>query len=213
MTVAKKTTISELKVMINDKIDINKIRLRLIGKYNQPERILKNENTLSKYNVESPVRILYEELPTEETLTENEMFIVLMKRDIKNKQYTDKTIIKVNSTITSDKLYEQCREYIKAKNISIAKHIRGMYMWEAIREYDDKGKAMNLRKGQITIRDSDWIGVRNDDEEDSSKDDFNTEFDVVKYNKKIEEAKIKGALGKKGKRNIVEKPLRINIDD
>ena len=31
--------------------------------------------------------------------------------------------------------------------------------------------------------------------------------------KKMEEIKVKGALGKKGKRNIVEKPLRINIDD
>jgi hypothetical protein len=36
---------------------------------------------------------------------------------------------------------------------------------------------INLRKSPYSLKDGDWIGVRNDNEEGNDKDDFQTEED------------------------------------
>ena len=216
LTLPKKTTIDELKDNINKDIDKGNMRLRLIGKYNQPERILKEKSNLKKYNVESPVNILYENLKNKEEINEHQLFLIFMLRNIKEKKYYNKTIKIINfdkNTFDSQILYLHCREFSNWKNITVSKYIRGMYNYEIIKEYDEKGKPINLKKGQFTLRDSDWIAIRNDDEEESEKDNFMTEFDI-KENENLEKTnKILTTQNKKGKNRSIEKPLRINLDD
>mgnify|MGYP002624222439 CR=1 FL=1 len=63
LTLPKKTTVSELKLKIKENISPNLLLVRVIGKYNQLERVLKNENyDLKKYNLESPINLFVEEL-------------------------------------------------------------------------------------------------------------------------------------------------------
>ena len=226
ITIPKMTAISAIKQEIINKVnenkkenlvvDISNTRLRLIGKFGQPERVLKSEgNTqLKKYNPESPVKVLFEILSEKEIIPDNQIMLILMTRNIKTKTYTNKKIIFLsyeNNSLNSECLYKKCREYIGKEKISIAKHVRGMYTWEPIKEFDEKGKSLNLRKGQITLRDSDWIGVRDDSESESDKDDFRTEFDIMNFTRLQESGEI--VKGKKTKRTIVEKPLRINLID
>ena len=139
-----------------------------------------------------------------------------MLRNMKEKNYYNKKIKIINfdkNTFDSQILYLHCREYSNWKNITISKYIRGLYNYEIIREYDEKGKPINLKKGQFTLRDSDWIAIRNDDEEESEKDNFMTEYDI-KENEIIEKnKKILSTQNKKGKNRQAEKPLRINLDD
>lgn len=210
ITVLKKTKISEIKQMINKDIAPDKIRLRVIGKYNQPERLLKDQFQLKKYNVESPVKILYEELKEKESLSENELLLTLMLRN-DEKKYYNKSVIKAKfeKGMLSTDLYSICREYSKWEKIVIAKHIRGMYTWEKINELDEKGKPINLKKGSIALRDSDWIGIKKL-EEGKDNDEFETEFDIKN---KQSAGYSNWAKGKKTKKKIVEKPLRIEIED
>jgi hypothetical protein len=63
LVLPKKTTVSQLKLKINEKISPSLLLVRVIGKYNQLERVLKNENyDLKKYNLESPINLFVEEL-------------------------------------------------------------------------------------------------------------------------------------------------------
>ena len=181
LSLPKKTSIEELKDNINKDIDKGNIRLRLIGKFSQPERILKEKSNLKKYNVESPVNILCENLKEKEEINEHQLLLIFMLRNIKEKNYYNKKIKIINfdkNTFDSQILYLHCREYSNWKNITISKYIRGLYNYEIIREYDEKGKPINLKKGQFTLRDSDWIAIRNDDEEESEKDNYMTEYDI-----------------------------------
>ena len=216
LSLPKKTSIEELKDNINKDIDKGNIRLRLIGKFSQPERILKEKSNLKKYNVESPVNILCENLKEKEEINEHQLLLIFMLRNIKEKNYYNKKIKIINfdkNTFDSQILYLHCREYSNWKNITVSKYIRGLYNYEIIREYDEKGKPINLKKGQFTLRDSDWIAIRNDDEEESEKDNFMTEYDI-KENEIIEKnKKILSTQNKKGKNRQAEKPLRINLDD
>ena len=216
LTLPKKTTIDELKDNINKDIDKGNMRLRLIGKYNQPERILKEKSNLKKYNVESPVNILYENLKNKEEINEHQLFLIFMLRNIKEKKYYNKAIKIINfekKIFDSQILYLHCREFSNWKNITVSKYIRGMYNYEIIKEYDQKGKPINLKKGQFSLRDSDWIAIRNDDEEESEKDNFMTEYDI-KENENLEKnKKLLSSQNKKIKNRSIEKPLRINLDD
>jgi hypothetical protein len=57
LTLPKKTTVSQLKLKINDKISPNLLLVRVIGKYNQLERVLKNENyDLKKFNSSKDIK-------------------------------------------------------------------------------------------------------------------------------------------------------------
>ena len=239
----KKTTILQLKSKINEKISPGLLLVRVIGKYNQLERILKNDNyDLKKYNLESPINLFVEELekPIFNTNTntnnneentnndktknkkgkkanikenkDNEIMIILMQRNSKEKKYENKTlryILNDPNVFGTKDLYEMCRIHSGWMNISIAKYNRGTYDYEEIQEFDENGNSFSLKKGNYFLRDSDWIAIKNLDE----NDDFKTDFDIQMQNeikkKKEELKKLKEKSGKKS----YEKPLRIKLDD
>ena len=238
----KKTTILQLKSKINDKISPDLLLVRVIGKYNQLERILKNDNyDLKKYNLESPINLFVEELEkpiftsnntnNEENKNDNqknkkgkktnnkdnkdnEVMIVLMQKNNKEKKYENKKVIYIlndpNIFGTKD-LYELCRIHSGWMNISIAKYNRGTYNYDEILEYDESGNSFSLKKGNYFLRDSDWIAIKNLDE----NDDFKTDFDIQmqeEIKKKKEELKKLKLKEKTGKQHY-EKPLRIKLDD
>ena len=233
----KKTTVLELKSKINNDISPNLLLVRVIGKYNQLERILKNDNyDLKKYNLESPINLFVEELKDplfdnkvnkEENENnkknknkkinnnkDNETMIVLMQRNKKENKYENKKVYYIQNVpniFGTKELYDLCRIHSSWMNISIAKYNRGTYEYEEIKEFDEDNKSFSLKKGHYFIRDSDWIAIKNTDEED----DFKTEFDIKKQNeikKKKEEMKKLKLQEKAGRKNY-EKPLRIKIDD
>ena len=222
----KKTTIKELKTKINNKnIDDNLLLVRVIGKYNQLERILKNDNfDLKKYNLESPINLFVEELKEpifnetndkeNKKNKEKETLIILMQKNKTENKYENKKIYFIQNDpniFGSKDLYDLCRIHSNWMNISIAKYNKGNYDYEEIKEYDDNNKSFSLKKGNYTIRDSDWIAIINLDNDDN----FSTEYDIMQQNeikKKKEELKklkIKEKSSKKG----YEKPLRIKLDD
>jgi hypothetical protein len=249
LVLPKKTTVNQLKLKINENISPNLLLVRVIGKYNQLERVLKNENyDLKKYNLESPINLFVEELkeplftseadgaggPNEgnegdgknkkgkgkgknqkaNNSKDNEMMIVLMQKNKKENKYENKKIYYIQNDpniFGSKELYDLCRIHSNWMNISIAKYNRGTYDYEEIREYDENTNSFSLKKGNYSLRDSDWIAIRNIDEDD----DFNTEFDLdqqKEIKKKKEEMK-KLKLKEKASRKTYEKPLRIQIDD
>ena len=222
----KKTTIKELKSKINKKsINENLLLIRVIGKYNQLERILKNENfDLKKYNLESPINLFIEELKepifdinNEKEAKKNkekETLIVLMQKNKIENKYENKKIYfiqNVPNIFGTKELYDLCRIHSNWMNISIAKYNKGNYEYEEIKEYDENNNSLSLKKGNYTLRDSDWVAIINLDNDDN----FNTEYDIIQKNemkKKKEELKklkIKERNSKKG----YEKPLRIKLDE
>ena len=223
----KKTTIKELKSKINkDKnIDENLLLIRVIGKYGQLERILKNDNfDLKKYNLESPINLFVEELKESifhqdhikepKNGKEKETLIVLMQKNKNENKYEKKKIffIQNNPNIFGTKeLYDLCRIHSNWMNISIAKYNKGNYEYEEIKEYDENNKSLSLKKGNYSLRDSDWIAIINLDNDNN----FNTDFDIKQQNslkQKKEELKKLKIQEKKNKKNY-EKPLRIQLDD
>ena len=238
----KKTTIKELKEKIknsfNKKIDNDLLLIRVIGKYYQLERILKNDNyDLKKYNLESPINLFIEELKepifnsknntdTKEQINnenkkgkkskekEKETLIVLMQKNKEENIYENKKIyfIQNDTNIFSTKeLYDLCRIHSNWMNISIAKYNKGNFQYEEIKEYDKNNKAFSLRKGNYSLRDSDWIAIINLDNDDN----FLTDFDIVEQNeiKKRKEELKKLKLKEKNSKKNYEKPLRIKLDD
>ncbi len=239
LQIPKKTKIKELKEMINKDILPNLLLVRVVGKYNQLERILKNDNyDLKKYNLESPINLFVENL--EEPLfnnndnhnnvevkenknknnkksnnnKDNETMIFLMQKNKKEDKYENKKryIIQNDPNIFGTKeLYDLCRIHSNWMNISIAKYNRGMYDYEEIKEYDENNNSMSLKKGNYFLRDSDWVAIKNLDEDD----DFATTFDkekqieIKKEKQRLKMLKIKEKAGKKS----YEKPLRINLND
>ena len=222
----KKTTIKELKSKINKKsINENLLLIRVIGKYNQLERILKNENfDLKKYNLESPINLFIEELKepifdinNEKEAKKNkekETLIVLMQKNKIENKYENKKIYfiqNVPNIFGTKELYDLCRIHSNWMNISIAKYNKGNYEYEEIKEYDENNNSLSLKKGNYTLRDSDWVAIINLDNDDN----FNTEYDIIQKNemkKKKEELKklkIKERNSKKG----YELPLRIKLDE
>ena len=223
----KKTTIKQLKSRINKDKNINEnlLLIRVIGKYNQLERILKNDNfDLKKYNLESPINLFVEELkepifnkdnePEQKGGKEKETLIVLMQKNKKENKYENKKIfyIQNNPNVFGTKeLYDLCRIHSNWMNISIAKYNKGNYEYEEIKEYDDNNKSLSLKKGNYCLRDSDWIAIINLDNDNN----FNTDFDIQQQNdikKKKEELKKIKIQEKKNKKSY-EKPLRIKLDD
>ena len=223
----KKTTIKQLKSRINKDKNINEnlLLIRVIGKYNQLERILKNDNfDLKKYNLESPINLFVEELkepifnkdnePEQKGGKEKETLIVLMQKNKNENKYENKKIfyIQNNPNIFGTKeLYDLCRIHSNWMNISIAKYNKGNYEYEEIKEYDDNNKSLSLKKGNYCLRDSDWIAIINLDNDNN----FNTDFDIQQQNdnkKKKEELKKIKIQEKKNKKSY-EKPLRIKLDD
>ena len=235
LALPKKTTIKELKTKLNKKIDNNLLLIRVIGKYNQLERILKNDNyDLKKYNLESPINLFVEELKEplfikEEVINdeiksnkkgknvkekEKETLIVLMQRNKKENIYENKKIFFIQNDpniFTTKDLYDLCRIHSKWMNISIAKYNKGNYEYELIEEFDDNNKPFSLKKGNYNLRDSDWIAIKNLDEDDV----FMTKFDIEQRDiiKKIKEENKKMKLKEKSSKKSYEKPLRIKLDD
>ena len=253
----KKTTVLELKTKINEKISPNLLLVRVIGKYNQLERILKNDNyTLKKYNLESPINLFVEEL--EEPIfnvggstgnigdssgdgvpdgdkggekrnkknknkknknnnntdnIDNDTLIVLMQRNKKENKYINKKTFYIQNDpniFGTKELYELCRIHTNWMNISVAKYNRGMYEYEEILEYDENNNSMSLKKGNYFLRDSDWVAIKNLDEDDEFKTDFDIEQKKEIQKKKEEMKKLKS---KERSKKVYEKPLRIKLDD
>ena len=245
MKLPKKTTILELKTKINNNISPNLLLIRVIGKNNQLERVLKNDNyDLKKYNLESPINLFVEELKeplfnsdnknNEENNNndindknknkknkkiinnkDNETMIILMQKNKKENKYENKKVIIIQNDpniFRTKELYDICRFHSNWMNISIAKYNRAIYDYEEIQEYDENNNPLSLKKGNYSLRDSDWIAIKNLDEDNN---EFKTTFDIEKQNeikKKKEEMK-KLKLKEKSAKMKYEKPLRIKIDD
>ena len=233
LKIPKKTTIKELKNKIKEKKNINEnlMLIRVIGKYYQLERILKNDNfDLKKYNLESPINLFVEETKepifnnnSEETKTETkkskqikekETLIVLMQRNKQEDKYINKKIFFIQNDpniFGTKELYDLCRIHSNWMNISIAKYNKGTYDYEEIKEYDENNKSYSLKKGNYNLRDSDWIAIKNLDEDDI----FCTQFDLIQQKeiqKRKEELK-KLKIQEKNSKKSYEKPLRIKLDD
>ena len=225
----KKTTIKELKSKLNKNMDDNLLLIRVIGKYNQLERILKNDNfDLKKYNLESPINLFVEELKDpifntngiqdqkkkNEKEKEKETLIVLMQKNKEESKYENKKIFFIQnnpSVFGTKELYDLCRIHSNWMNISIAKYNKGNYEYEEIKEYDENNKSISLKKGNYSLRDSDWIAIINLDNDNN----FNTNYDIIQQNdikKKKEELKKLKIQERNSKKNY-EKPLRIKLDD
>ena len=102
MKLPKKTTILELKSKINNNISPNLLLIRLIGKNNQLERVLKNDNyDLKKYNLESPINLFVEEL--KETLFNSDN---KNNEENNNNDINDKNKNKKNKKIINNKYNE-----------------------------------------------------------------------------------------------------------
>ena len=128
--------------------------------------------------------------------------------------YENKKIyfIQYDSNIFNTKeLYDLCRIHSNWMNISIAKYNKGNFQYEEIKEYDKNNKPFSLKKGNYTLRDSDWIAIINLDNDDN----FFTDFDIVEQNeiKKRKEELKKLKLKEKNSKKNYEKPLRIKLDD
>jgi hypothetical protein len=178
----KEIIICDLKLKLNDNQSLlnNKLRLRVVGKKLDPERILKGDDfPLKKLNIDNPSNILMEVLENEEDLKENEIQLYTWIRNVKDKSYYDKKSIIFqfnNNLASSDQLYAKCLVVSGFKNISIAKYVKFNYTWELIPEMEESGP-INLRKA-FNLRDGDWIGIRNEDEELDFVDDFQTPEDI-----------------------------------
>ena len=231
----KKTTIKELKTKINkNNINDDLLLIRVIGKYFQLERILKNDNyDLKKYNLESPINLFVEELkepvfnnnePEQKNEQnkkgkknkekEKETLIVLMQKNKKENIYENKKIFFIQNDpniFGTKELYDLCRIHSNWMNISIAKYNKGNYDYEEIKEYDDNNKSISLKKGNYTLRDSDWIAIINLDDDNK----FITDFDLKEQNeiKKRKEELKKLKIKEKSSKKSYEKPLRIKLDD
>ena len=233
----KKTTIKELKEkIIKEKEEINPdlLLIRVIGKFYQLERILKNDNyDLKKYNLESPINLFVEilkepifkeiqeqknEIETKKAKKtkekEKETLIILMQKNTKENFYENKKIFFIQndpSFFGTKELYDLCRIHTGWMNISIAKYNKGNYTYEEIKEYDDNNKSLSLKKGNYALRDSDWIAIINLDEENNfvTKYDSEQQNEIKKRKEELKKLKIKEKNSKKN----YEKPLRIKLDD
>ena len=234
----KKTTIKELKEKINieKKLNLNLdlLLIRVIGKYYQLERILKNDNyDLKKYNLESPINLfveilkepLFKDIPEQINEIQNkkkskikekekETLIILMQKNKKENIYENKKIYFIQNDpniFGTKELYDLCRIHSNWMNISIAKYNKGNYDYELIKEYDDKNKSTSLKKGNYILRDSDWIAIINLDEDVN----FVTNYDIEQQNeiKKRKEELKKLKIKEKNSKKNYEKPLRIKLDD
>jgi hypothetical protein len=184
LNLSKENTLKNLKEKIIEEIGLGNIstdflRLRSINKKFDPERIFRGESiTLKKLNFDNPQMILYEILNDQENLKENQIQLYLWKRNLEGKSYTDKQSIIFefsNNLASSDQLYEIVRKLTGWRNIKLAKYAKFNYQWDEISEVNENGP-INLRK-VFNLRDGDWIGVRNEEDELSKKDDFQTDED------------------------------------
>jgi len=233
----KKITIKELKEkIIKEKEEINPdlLLIRVIGKFYQLERILKNDNyDLKKYNLESPINLFVEilkepifkeiqeqknEIETKKAKKtkekEKETLIILMQKNTKENFYENKKIFFIQNDpifFGTKELYDLCRIHTGWMNVSIAKYNKGNYTYEEIKEYDDNNKSLSLKKGNYALRDSDWIAIINLDEENNfvTKYDSEQQNEIKKRKEELKKLKIKEKNSKKN----YEKPLRIKLDD
>lgn len=162
--------------------DTKLLRLRIINKKMDAERILKNDLLpIKKLITENPSKIQIEILEKEENLKENQIQFYLFERNIEKKTYEKKTNFILSSTennqLLSDNLYDNVRIIYGKNDITVAKYSKYYYEWEIIPEFDEKGP-VNLKKSNFNLKDGDWIAVRDDSLLSGfKKDDFSTEED------------------------------------
>ena len=137
-----------------------------------------------------------------------------MQKNKKENIYENKKIFFIQNDpniFGTKELYDLCRIHSNWMNISIAKYNKGNYDYEEIKEYDDNNKSISLKKGNYTLRDSDWIAIINLDDDNK----FITDFDLKEQNeiKKRKEELKKLKIKEKSSKKSYEKPLRIKLDD
>jgi hypothetical protein len=174
LSVCKDLTLKEVKLQISENLAINieDIRLRILGKKFDAERILRGDSTIvKKFNINNPANLLLEIVPNE-NLKDNQLQLYFLKRDSNNRIYTEKEekIWEFSSPATSDQLYKFVREEYNLDRISLLKYSKYYYTWEIIPEKDNKGP-INLRKNPYNIKDGDWIGFKIGDQEDDYQTD------------------------------------------
>lgn len=165
LTLSKEETLFDLKQSVIEKlylstsvdcnITVNKLRLRVVSKKGEAERILRgNSNPVKKLKIENPCCLLLEELDEDEDLLENTLQLYIFERDSKNSTYLNKKsfLFTYQNTATSDLLYEKIRSTTNLRNITIAKHTKSYYNWEIIAEFENQ-QPINLKKSSYNIKD------------------------------------------------------------
>lgn len=182
------------------------IRLRIIGKKFDSERILKQNFPLKKLNLDNPQNILIEVLDSKEDLKENQIQLYLYTRNKEKKIYENKREFifeYLNNCATSDQLYSNIRAITK-DDFSIVKYAKHYYTWELVPEIDENG-VINLRKGPYNLKDGDYIGLV---KSDTLEDDYQTEEDKSILNAikagKIETTKANAPKRKEGPPLIIK---------
>jgi hypothetical protein len=174
LNVSKDLSLGELKLQIGESLGISAedIRLRILGRKFDPERILRGDSTIvKKFNINNPGNLLIEIIPNE-ILKDNQLQLHFFKRDSNRRIYMDKEekIWEYNTSALSDQLYNFVREFYNLDNITLIKYSKYYYTWEIIPEKDNKGP-LNLRKNPYNIKDGDWIGIKEGDQEDDYQTD------------------------------------------
>lgn len=192
LTMTKDQTLQEIKESIvmklnlESKITLNKLRLRVISKKGEAERILRdNNNSIKKLKLDYPSNLLLEVLNDEENLDDNCIQLYSFLRDSNNGTYLDKKslVFHYEKIASSVLLYQNLRTLYKLDNITIAKHTKSYYNWDIIPETEDNAP-VNLKKSYYNLKDGgeyiiklDWIGVRNDDVTGAENDTMQTDED------------------------------------
>lgn len=180
MNEKQKSEIEKFEKFFTEKAaNLSNIRIRLLNKKMDGDRILKNENIIKKIITENKAKILIEILEKEENLQENQIQLYVFDRNISKKTYENKRnfIVNVeNNKLSSEYFYNSLKEFCGKEIITMAKYAKYFYEWEIVPEMGSEG-AFNLQKSNFKIKDGDWICIRNDDEVNSEKDDFGTEED------------------------------------
>jgi len=158
------------------------IRLRLINKKMDADKILKNDLIpIKKLITENPSKLLIEILEKENQLKDNQIQLYLFERNPLNKTFVKKINFILNATennqLYSDNLYDNIRILLGKNELTLAKYSKYYYEWEVIPEFDEKGP-INLKKSNFNLKDGDWIAFRDDSLlSNEKKDDFSTEED------------------------------------
>ena len=140
-------------------IDESYIRVRIVNKFGEKERILKgNDIQISKLKLDNPANLVFEILTEPEDLKESQIQLDLLMRDSTKRNYHSKKelIFSFNRSPDSDVLYQFIRDQVDSKNISIAKYFRHFHVWEEITELEN-GLPYNLKKSSYCLKEGGFL--------------------------------------------------------
>jgi hypothetical protein len=156
---SKEQTLLEIKeyviIHLNLQVPADNIRLRVISKRGDAERILRGKaNSIKKLRIDNPATLLLEVLEEPENLDDKSIQLLTFLRDSNKGTYYNKKncIFNYQTTASSDLLYNNLRELYKLDNITVTKHTKSYYNWEIIPESEETGP-INLKSSYYSLKD------------------------------------------------------------